>query len=318
MYRWLFLPTLLALATALTASESYGKKRYDIPFKLDLSGLDGIKATTDEAAQVDDGAPDYDQHITAARRLLKEESWQAAIAECDKALAFRQTVGAYALRGRGEEGRGQLRAAIASFEMAKTLAPESCQYKLCEALAACHIQRGDYGTAIDELDGAIAARPDRLQCRLTRAAYLSVLKRHEEAIDEVSRLVEQHPASQDAYGAACLIHNNAKDWDGLLIVSSEATSRFPAHPHLAHWHVVALYRARERPEPKAQLLDAAHRYCELTDRKEPQALLYLGRIYQDAENPLAAAAAYEEAIPLLDEADRESWRVAVRELRRLD
>jgi protein O-GlcNAc transferase len=94
------------------------------------------------------------------------------------------------------------------------------------SLAAAYREVGDYATALDHADQAIALAPDLGSGHLERGRVLAQLERNEEALDACSRAAELQPDA-DAFGALAVLLARLRLSEEALEVSARAVAANP-------------------------------------------------------------------------------------------
>jgi serine/threonine protein kinase len=100
-------------------------------------------------------------------------------------------------RGNCHSSLGEPEKALANYELAKRI-DEAYDYPWHNS-AAIYIERGDYHTALREVERAVAINPGFADSRVRRADLLHVFGRHREAIEECTTAIALDPANRGAY-----------------------------------------------------------------------------------------------------------------------
>ncbi len=142
------------------------------------------------------GSPGAIEQNNRGAALLREGSWEAAIAELDKAIELDPTLAAaYNNRGRAYSELGQHERAIAEYGKAIELNPDAVAYYNRGSL---YSDLGQWEQAIADYDKAIELKPDFAAYMNRGFAYLG-LKQWDQAIADYDKAIELDSAKALAY-----------------------------------------------------------------------------------------------------------------------
>jgi tetratricopeptide (TPR) repeat protein len=166
--------------------------------------------------------------IRAARELLGEGKFQAAVVELDRAVkADPKHVGAWAWRGNARNRMGQSRMAIADFDKALDIHPRHMNSLIGRSSA--YRLTGELGKALGDLNAAAEINPSAAEPYAYRALVYSSQGDQARALKEANTAVQLNPHSGQGYGSLGVVYGAMRLYDKAVDAYDKSLHAYAHH-----------------------------------------------------------------------------------------
>lgn len=177
--------------------------------------------------------------------------------------------------------------------LARTLSLDSSNPEALLNEGILFFERRDFGSALKRFDSLLADHPENIDVRINRAAVLGALKREQEGLDELDRIIQLAPGHAPAYLARASLWHRLERWQRAL---SDADQALRLNPRSARAHLVrgnVFYRLKQ--------LDAAlacYEQAIALDGHFAEAHCNRGRVLTELNRWEAAIESYTQALSI--------------------